>query len=347
MALRRDPRRTLRSPGSAVLNGVCMERGLGFTSGRNGGTIDMSLVAFRETLPVAGREAEAGTMKIHNVRTPVVAAFALTLAGLVSLSFADQVVYFTNGKAIMVKKVEKGDDVTILELEGGGHLGVPTERIVRIEEYAVSKPGNARPPAAPQTQTATRTPPAAPGGARPGAPTAATSDAVSRPANLVADAPSVVPVVTGESAAELAAPREPAQGAVVPDQRAAGSAGAPPQPQVAPARSAASASAADLAARASMAAKMQARGRNGRLTPPRGRGRPGGPQRGEALMAGQSPRRPGQGAVQGGASVPAGAPAQEVILAKPKRGGHKGDASDETVPPSEDSTPEETPSEAN
>jgi hypothetical protein len=56
------------------------------------------------------------------------------------LAFADQVVYFVNGKAMMVKSVEKGDRITTLEMEGGGRIGVPTEQIARIEEYQVSGP---------------------------------------------------------------------------------------------------------------------------------------------------------------------------------------------------------------
>jgi hypothetical protein len=53
---------------------------------------------------------------------------------------ADQVVYFINGKAIMVKSVEKGEKFTVLEMEGGGRIGVPTDQIARIEDYAISAP---------------------------------------------------------------------------------------------------------------------------------------------------------------------------------------------------------------
>ena len=69
---------------------------------------------------------------------------ALPLAlclGSLPAAFADQVVYFVNGKAIMVKSVEKGDKFTVLEMDGGGRMGVPTEQIVRIEEYEVSAAG--------------------------------------------------------------------------------------------------------------------------------------------------------------------------------------------------------------
>ena len=78
---------------------------------------------------------------------------ALALCGAITLSLADQVVYFSNGKGMMVKKViDEGDGITILELEGGGRIGVPTAQIVKIEEYAVSKPsGRGAAPRAPNS----------------------------------------------------------------------------------------------------------------------------------------------------------------------------------------------------
>ncbi len=68
---------------------------------------------------------------------------AMLLAGMVSFAgtsalLADQIVYFQNGKAIMVKSIEKGDKLTILEVEGGGKIGVPTSQIVRIEDYLIT-----------------------------------------------------------------------------------------------------------------------------------------------------------------------------------------------------------------
>src|SRR2546428_10319227 len=81
---------------------------------------------------------------------PLVAT--LLLAG-VPRSFADQVVYFVNGKAIMVKSVEKGEKFTVLEMEGGGRIGVPTEQISKIEDYVVSQPAAAQ-PAPPQVAAA-------------------------------------------------------------------------------------------------------------------------------------------------------------------------------------------------
>jgi len=76
---------------------------------------------------------------------------------------ADQVVYFVNGKAITVKKVERGDRLTILEIDGGGRIGVPTAQIDRIEELQLSPQSTAvvAPPAAvPPAQGALAIPPA-------------------------------------------------------------------------------------------------------------------------------------------------------------------------------------------
>ena len=80
--------------------------------------------------------------------TLLAAPLALALGAPVH---ADQVVYFSNGKAIMVKSVEKGEKFTVLEMEGGGRIGVPTDQIARIEEYAISAPSapQAAPPPAP------------------------------------------------------------------------------------------------------------------------------------------------------------------------------------------------------
>jgi|SRR5262245_1411715 len=79
-------------------------------------------------------------------------AAALLCASLAP-SFADQIVYFVNGKAITVKSVEKGEKFTVLEMEGGGRVGVPTDQIARIEDYVVTEPAPA-PVAAPVAQAA-------------------------------------------------------------------------------------------------------------------------------------------------------------------------------------------------
>jgi hypothetical protein len=291
-------------------------------------------------------------MRNLRVHTPFVAAVVLILAGAFSLAIADQVVYFTNGKAMMVKKIEEGDGITILEIEGGGRIGVPTAQILRIEEYAVSRPNNARPPAAPQSRTAARTPPASPGGTSPqGAGAAAAgSAAVNQPANLVADAPTVVPGVNGAAAEGLAAPRDVAQrpGAAA---QGAGTGAPPPSPQVAGRAGRAATAATALAAQQSMAAKMQQQ-RSGRLNNPRGRNnRPRGGLSGSVLMGGPPPGRPGQGAVERGTTVPANAREEEIIQAKPNnRSRGKGSASEKTPPPpkpEKDGKPEEPPSESN
>jgi hypothetical protein len=83
-------------------------------------------------------------------------AFLLPFAALLALlvaaapARADQVVYFVNGKAMTVKSVERGDRVTILEIEGGGRIGVPSVQIDRVEELQLSAPATAVvPPPAP------------------------------------------------------------------------------------------------------------------------------------------------------------------------------------------------------
>jgi sulfur carrier protein ThiS len=88
---------------------------------------------------------------MHRLRQISLPPLLLTvLAGLLASvpASADQVVYFVNGKAITVKSVEKGDRLTILEIEGGGRIGVPTAQIARIEDLQLSAPaqGVAAPP---------------------------------------------------------------------------------------------------------------------------------------------------------------------------------------------------------
>jgi hypothetical protein len=79
---------------------------------------------------------------------PKARAFAPAIVMIAGLALAtpaaaDQVVYFVNGKAMTVKKVEKGDRLTILEVDGGGRIGIPTEQIDRIEELVLSNPAPA------------------------------------------------------------------------------------------------------------------------------------------------------------------------------------------------------------
>jgi len=84
------------------------------------------------------------------IRTSSLILAAACLLAIPGFARADQVVYFTNGKAITVKTVEKGPKLTILEIEGGGRIGIPTVQIDRIEDLNLSPP--AAPVAAPQTQ---------------------------------------------------------------------------------------------------------------------------------------------------------------------------------------------------
>jgi len=100
----------------------------------------------------------------------------------VPLSFADQVVYFVNGKAIMVKSVEKGEKFTILEMEGGGKVGVPTDQITKIEDFAVTAPPTPQiAPAQSAPVQAAAAPVAATAPASAGAPPAVASGAPAEP----------------------------------------------------------------------------------------------------------------------------------------------------------------------
>lgn len=286
-------------------------------------------------------------MQTRNVHTLLVAVVVLVLAGAFSLALADQVVYFSNGKAMMVKKIEQGDVITILEIEGGGRIGVPTAQIVKIEEYAVSRPDNVRPPAAQQSRAVAHPPPASPGGTRPpvSASAAAPGATVNEPANLVADAPSVVPGAAGSVAEGLAAPREVVRGPGATGRDVEAVTG---PPQLTGEKSAAVSAAAALAAQQSMAAKTRQRQRDAQLRNQHGRNRPRGGLSGQALMGGQSPRRPGQGSIQGGTNMPANARTEEKIVpAKPDRFPGKGASGQTPPPPVEDEKSKEAPSEAN
>jgi hypothetical protein len=78
---------------------------------------------------------------------------AIVLSAALPLSFADQIVYFVNGKGIVVKSVEKGEKFTVLEMEGGGKVGVPTDQILRFEDVVAPTPP-AAPVAPPQASSA-------------------------------------------------------------------------------------------------------------------------------------------------------------------------------------------------
>ena len=145
---------------------------------------------------------------------------ALLLIAALPAAFADQIVYFVNGKGIVAKSVEKGDKFTILEMEGGGKVGVPTDQILRIEDVVppsapaapvAPPPAPVAPPAAPQQQLVTAAPPPAtptttapptvPGPAMGGRPVGGPNDGLAR----------VTPLeVGGGSNPNPAAPQRPA-----------------------------------------------------------------------------------------------------------------------------------------
>jgi hypothetical protein len=123
-------------------------------------------------------------------------------------------VYFTNGKAITVKTVEKGPKLTILEIEGGGRIGIPTVQIDRIEDLNLSPP--AAPAAVPQTQVTAIIPVQ---------PTAAPLQAAPQPQSAIPAGPGTggnvalnsalkmtPPLSVGGDAVEDSSPRMPAPG---------------------------------------------------------------------------------------------------------------------------------------
>ena len=141
---------------------------------------------------------------MHRFRHTVSAPLVLTVVAGLAFSMpaiADQVVYFVNGKAITVKKVERGDRLTILEIEGGGRIGVPTDQIDRVEELQISAPSAAvaTPPVTAPVVTAT------PGTAQ------APQQVVPHPsASVPAATQAAGPVSTGPAAQAQAAPMESA-----------------------------------------------------------------------------------------------------------------------------------------
>jgi hypothetical protein len=98
--------------------------------------------AWEKCLEASGlRRLEMDTNRSrHGLTLAVLFAATVVFAGAPA-ALADQIVYFQNGKAITVKSVEKGDKLTILEMDGGGKIGVPTAQIVRIEDYLVTANG--------------------------------------------------------------------------------------------------------------------------------------------------------------------------------------------------------------
>jgi hypothetical protein len=129
-------------------------------------------------------------------------ASALAAAFAVVPASADQVVYFINGKALTVKSVERGDKVTILEIDGGGRIGVPTMQIDRVEELQLSAPAAIAPAVAPAVALPSATaPPPAPGGVQPA------SNPQPNAAGAVAP---VAPAVASPTAPPVTSPAAPA-----------------------------------------------------------------------------------------------------------------------------------------
>jgi hypothetical protein len=147
----------------------------------------------------------------NRTRLPWALVVAVPLCMLAVVpAFADQVVYFVNGKAIMVKSVEKGEKFTILEMDGGGKMGVPTDQIARIEDFQVSAPTPA-PAAVLQAAPPPALAPSSPGAvvAAPTGPAVSPSPASARaiPPNMISPPMASAP---GAASQNIAAQNQPA-----------------------------------------------------------------------------------------------------------------------------------------
>ncbi|HYV84764.1 MAG TPA: hypothetical protein VFB49_02535 [Patescibacteria group bacterium] len=135
-------------------------------------------------------------MKRPRVAFLIPAGLLLTALAAAVPARADQIVYFVNGKAMTVKSVERGDRVTILEIEGGGRIGVPSVQIDRVEELQLSAPAAA-------TAAVVVPPPAPAAPVQPVANLQANAAAGGNPAGPVATAavatPQTAPVPDGKS----------------------------------------------------------------------------------------------------------------------------------------------------
>jgi hypothetical protein len=67
-------------------------------------------------------------------------SFSLIMLFLSTMAFAEQVVYFEDGRALVVESMEQEDQFVILKLEGGSSISVPHTRIASIEDHVVSAP---------------------------------------------------------------------------------------------------------------------------------------------------------------------------------------------------------------
>ena len=80
-------------------------------------------------------------------RMQLLAPAILLIVGLSSLArpaLAGQLVTFTRGQSLVVQSAEKRGDWYYFTLDGGGQVGVPAARVLKVEEYEAPPP----PPAA-------------------------------------------------------------------------------------------------------------------------------------------------------------------------------------------------------
>ena len=81
----------------------------------------------------------------RTARHTVAMSLLIAALGPVSLARAASLVTFARGQAIVVQSVEKRGSWYYFVLEGGGEMGVPVNRVVRIEEYEAPPPSTAAP----------------------------------------------------------------------------------------------------------------------------------------------------------------------------------------------------------
>lgn len=121
--------------------------------------------------------------RVH-ILAPVIGLIA-GLTFFAPRAVAGQLVTFTRGQSLVVQSAEKRGDWYYLTLDGGGQIGVPAARVLKVEEYEAPPPAPApvRPPTYPVPSAAQAPPPAAPqGGAGMPIP------AVSQPGSVATDA---------------------------------------------------------------------------------------------------------------------------------------------------------------
>jgi soluble lytic murein transglycosylase-like protein len=57
-----------------------------------------------------------------------------------TMSFAEQVVYFEDGRTLVIESMELDDQFMILEMEGGSRISVPQDRIASVETLVATAP---------------------------------------------------------------------------------------------------------------------------------------------------------------------------------------------------------------